>query len=191
MADKKQKNEEQDDIVYEKQTESVGEDKLVKKIESLKRELKECKEQKKSLQNSYQKLQLDVIKIRKDFEDDIKLSRQKSTAELVLKFIPIFDSLDMAVQDTSFKDAPDAIKSGIENVKNNFTKLLEELGVEFVGEENQDFDPNFHEAISHQATKDKSLDNKIAKVYQKGLVVEGKVIRPAKVSVYNLSADAK
>ena len=62
------------------------------------------------------------------------------------------------------------------------------LGIEEINSlEGTLFDPKLHNAISKVKTKDKNLDGKIAKTFQKGYKIDGengKIVRTSVVEVY-------
>ena len=62
--------------------------------------------------------------------------------------------------------------------------VFEEYGVKPIGEVGDVFDPSQHESIDVVATDKKEDNHKIANVIQKGYKLGDRVIRPARVNVY-------
>lgn len=103
-------------------------------------------------------------------------------ASVVKQLLPLADNFDriFANPDIEFED----FKKGVELTFKEFEKFFKELNVESFGEEGEQFDPNFHNAVMH--TEDESLgENVITNVFAKGYKVGDKVVRPAMVAVAN------
>ena len=59
---------------------------------------------------------------------------------------------------------------------------LERNGVEKIDAVGKDFDPNFHEAVL-QVESAELNDNKVVEKYENGYLLNGRLLRPVKVSV--------
>ena len=57
-------------------------------------------------------------------------------------------------------------------------------GIEKINEINVPFDPNLHQSIGSVSTDDQSKDHTIEKIIQVGYKIGERVIRPARVSVF-------
>ena len=64
------------------------------------------------------------------------------------------------------------------------TGIFRELGVEMYGDRGETFDPRIHNAVMHMKS-DRYADNTVVKVLQKGVKLNGKIIRFAMVQVAN------
>ncbi|MEI8175208.1 MAG: nucleotide exchange factor GrpE, partial [bacterium] len=53
-----------------------------------------------------------------------------------------------------------------------------------VGEVDENFDPNIHQPVEMVLTDKKEMDHKISNVIQKGYKLGKRVLRPARVNVY-------
>ena len=73
---------------------------------------------------------------------------------------------------------------GVEYIYSQFLAIFEEYGVKPVGEEGEVFDPNIHQSVETVETDKKELDHKVASVIQKGYKLGERVMRPARVNVY-------
>ncbi len=67
--------------------------------------------------------------------------------------------------------------------------VFEEYGVKPVGIDGEVFDPSQHESIDMVATDKKEDNHKIANVIQKGYKLGERVIRPARVNVFDYKED--
>lgn len=118
-------------------------------------------------------------------EQAIKFANEKLISDLTT----IADSLDRALEHagalkkrTDDKEATDFI-TGIELTNRELTALFARVGAELVGARGESFDPNRHEAVSQvPATKD-SPSGSVVEVVQKGCLLQGRLIKPARVVV--------
>ena len=97
------------------------------------------------------------------------------------KFLPVYDNLERALNQPT---ADEAYKKGVEMTMNGLVEIMQKLGVTAFGETGEVFDPSRHNAVMH--IEDDSLDeNVIVEVFQKGFLIEDKVVRFAMVKVAN------
>jgi len=99
--------------------------------------------------------------------------------DIVQKILPVLDDLELALAN---RPAEDAWAGGVELIARKFQSILESEGVKRIEAEGQPFDPNFHEAISHEPNADVPSEHVIA-VARNGYVIGERVIRPALVRV--------
>jgi molecular chaperone GrpE len=99
--------------------------------------------------------------------------------DIVKKILPVLDDLERALQNRS---AEDPWASGIELVARKFQNILESEGVKKIEALGVEFDPNFHEAISHEPA-DGVQSGYVIGVVQNGYMIGERVIRPALVRV--------
>ena len=102
-------------------------------------------------------------------------------AETLKKFLPVYDNLVRAL-DQSTED--EAYRRGVEMIMNQFNTTMEKLGVTEIESLGQKFDPAFHNAVMHVEDAEKG-ENEIVEVFQKGFIMGDKVIRFAMVKVAN------
>jgi molecular chaperone GrpE (heat shock protein) len=69
--------------------------------------------------------------------------------------------------------------------------VFEEYGVKAVGEVGENFDHNIHDSIEMVVADKKEDDHKIAEVIQKGYKLGDRVIRPARVNVFEYSENTQ
>jgi molecular chaperone GrpE len=116
-------------------------------------------------------------RVSKDKEDFVKYTRG-DTARLIL---PVLDNLDRAVHATKITDNIESLRAGVELVLKQLEDALRDLGVKEIATKGI-FNPEFHHAL-HQETRSDRPEGEIMEVYQKGYLVDDKVIRPALVKV--------
>lgn len=130
-----------------------------------------------------------LLRLTADFENfkkrtETERGRLVSVAQtdLILELLPVIDNFDRA-----FKDVPKEIAStdwyqGIAAIKKQFENILEQLGVSRIAAVGEPFDPEHHEAVSHEPSDEHDKDI-VAEEFEAGYQLGETVIRPAKVKV--------
>jgi molecular chaperone GrpE len=74
-------------------------------------------------------------------------------------------------------------------VVREFSRFLKSEGAEPLKTVGERFDPNLHEAIEQVETEKESENNVILEELQKGYLLNGRLLRPAKVKVAKLKSE--
>lgn len=159
-------------------SQSSGSNKKIKELETLIDELKD---------QSVRAL-AEAENTRKRAEKEIADARKYSVSSITKDLIEVLENLYRATEhiDLNKADMPDSEKNlleGIEMTKNSFIKVLENHGVIRIDPKpGEDFDHNFHQAISQEESKEFE-SGKITKVVQAGYKVGDRLTRPVMVVV--------
>lgn len=108
----------------------------------------------------------------------------KFALEAVFKeLLPAIDNLERALESFSTTQNLEALKQGVELTLKSLVASLEKFGLkQYVPSVGEAFQPSYHEALAteyHSELPDKT----ITRVYQKGYLLHGRVLRPALVCV--------
>lgn len=139
-------------------------------------ELAKAKEQADTYLDMARRLQADFDNYRKRTQRENEEYRKYACSSIVQDLLTVVDDLDRALASTT-EDS--VLVQGVKGVRGNLMKVLESNGLTEIPSEGA-FDPNMHEAL---CTVDADEDGKIAEVFQKGYMINGKVLRYAKVKV--------
>lgn len=117
--------------------------------------------------------------------------------ELIRAILPVYDNLDLALK--SIRDVEQKAENnlhgnklfvnllkGVEMTLTHFQQTLERVGVQKLESVGTPFDPSLHEAMG-QSSDENFEDNHVSSEFQKGFILHGRVIRPAKVIVNKVS----
>lgn len=134
-------------------------------------------------------LKQQLLRVHADF-DNFKRRTQEERAELfdtaraemALKLMPVIDNFDRAAEHVPENIKKDSWYAGIEGIRKQFNDLLAELGIERIKSVGEPFDPNRHEAISHEPSDEHDKDI-ISQEFEAGYALGDSVIRPSKVNV--------
>ena len=162
-----------------------GEEDLKKTLKKLRADLKACKTEKEEYLTGWQKERADFANYRKQ-EDDRRANFSESIRERILtRFLTVLDSFNMAFAN---KDAWSKVdenwRKGIEHIYSQLNNIFEEYDIKEIGKEGEDFDPNIHQSIDMTPTDKKEDNHKISEVIQKGYKLGDRVIRAARVNVF-------
>ena len=147
-----------------------------------------CEEQLDLLKKDILYMRADYDNARKrllrDQEQALKFANEKLIREL-MQVVDLFErGLEAA---TSLKSGEKGelgnFVNGIELTYRELINCLQRFGVEFIGAPDEPFNPEKHEAVSMQDTGIEDGTETVLHVLSKGCVLNGRVIRPAKVVV--------
>ena len=140
-------------------------------------------EQEKSndLFDRLQRLQAEFDNYRKRMDSRILEARKFASEDILLKFLDIYDNFLRAL-DIDFETDPASAKKGIEAIQQQFDKTLLLEGVSPIDSVGKIFDPYYQHAVNRVSDPDKP-DGIILEEYQRGYMLNEKVLRPAVVSV--------
>lgn len=108
-------------------------------------------------------------------ERDIANAHKYSLEKFVNELVPVVDNLERALEHSPEDE-------GINLTLKSLIDALQKFGVEQVNPLNQPFNPEFHQAVSTQALPDVKPGTVVA-VFQKGYLLNGRLVRPALVVV--------
>jgi molecular chaperone GrpE len=162
-----------------------GEEDLKKTLKKFRADLKACQKEKEEYLTGWQKERAEFANYRRQ-EDDRKTMFSESTRERILtRFLTVMDSFNMAFANKEAWEKVDPNwRKGVEYIYSQMNTVFEEYGVKAVGEVGEIFDPNIHESIEMIPTDKKENDHKISVVVQKGYKLADRVLRPARVNVF-------
>ena len=101
---------------------------------------------------------------------------QTASERLVLELLPVLDNLDRALE------AGGDVREGVRVTRDQLADVLGKEGLLPVASDGQAFDPNVHEAVMGQPSEEHE-EGTILQTFERGYLLRGKPIRPAKVVV--------
>jgi molecular chaperone GrpE len=121
----------------------------------------------------------DADNIRKRAQADIANAHKYAIENFSIELLAVKDSLEAALAVNSV--TVDNLKSGVELTLKQLNSVFEKFRVMEVAPVGQKFDPHRHQAIS--TVESDAEPNTVVQVFQKGYLLNDRVIRPAMVSV--------
>ncbi|MFN4082157.1 MAG: nucleotide exchange factor GrpE [Bacteroidia bacterium] len=104
--------------------------------------------------------------------------------EVLQALLPVLDDFDRSVKAADTATAIEAVKEGIVLVQHKLTNILSSKGLKAIEvKQGDDFNVDFHEAITSIPAPTEETKGKIVDVVEKGYLLNDKVIRFAKVVI--------
>lgn len=129
--------------------------------------------------------QADMENAKRRAQQDIENERKFGIKRLVEELVPVLDSQEQALQFKVDADGAAALKqmlTGVEMTYNMLLSTLKKYGIEQINPENEAFNPALHEAMS-MIEAEGVEKNRVVTVFQKGYLLNGRLLRPARVIV--------
>lgn len=150
-------------------------------ISKLEADLVEVKAENAALRDRLLRAAAELDNLRKRTEKEIGQIIQNANSQLILDLLPVVDDLERSLKTSDIADAA-SFRNGIELIYQKMGKILKKNGVEPMESVGQDFDVNKHDALL-QIKSSEAESGKIIEEHEKGYLLNGHVLRHAKVIV--------
>lgn len=132
--------------------------------------------------------QAEIENIRRRAELDVEKAHKFALEKFANELLPVIDSLERALE-VADKENPEltAMVEGIDLTLKSLLGAVRKFGVEVVGEINEPFNPEIHQAMSMMESEDVAA-NHVLMVMQRGYTLNGRLLRPAMVAVSKAKA---
>jgi molecular chaperone GrpE len=146
--------------------------------------IEELEQEVAQLNDKYIRLYSEFDNYRKrSFKERIELSKS-AAAELIIALLPVLDDFERALDAMeTAEDKENANIDGITLIYNKLKNTLSQQGLEQMKALGEEFNTDFHEALTKIPAPKPELTGKVLEVVQNGYLLNGKVIRYAKVVV--------
>ena len=122
---------------------------------------------------------------KRTIKEKIELGKTAST-EIILSILPVLDDFGRAVNSFEISaNSTDSLKHGIILIFSKFINILSQQGLQQIKTIGEEFNTDFHEAITNIPATNPEQKGKVIDEVEKGYMLNGKVIRYAKVVVAN------
>jgi molecular chaperone GrpE len=169
-----------------------GEEDLKKTLKKLRADLKQAKIEKEEYLTGWQKERAEFANYRKQDDERRAIFSESLRERILTRFLTVSDSFNMAFANKeAWAKVDENWRKGVEYIYTQLNNIFEEYGVKAIGEEGDIFDPNIYQSIDVVETDKKEMEHKVATVIQKGYKLGERVIRPARVNVYEYKESGK
>lgn len=121
--------------------------------------------------------------VRRRAQEDISKAAKFAIEKFASELLIVKDSLEQTL--TVEGATTESLREGCDLTLKNLAKAFEKSGLSEVNPVGEKFDPHKHQAIS--AVPSEQPANTVVQVFQKGYLLEGRVLRPALVAVAQAS----
>jgi len=129
-----------------------------------------------------QRLQAEYANYRKRVDRDRVSTTEFAFTAVLMEFLPVLDDLDRAAEHGE-------LTGGFKAVADRINAIVEKIGLSKFSDAPVPFNPEIHEALMHETSKDVS-EPTASKILQPGYKFKDRVIRPARVAVTDPEATA-
>ena len=126
--------------------------------------------------------------VRKRSQRELENAHKYAIDKFINALIPVIDSLELGQQAAETATDIEKLKEGMDLTTTMFYQLLEKFEIESLNPQGDNFDPEFHQAMSIQESADVP-PNSVMAVMQKGYTLGGRLLRPAMVMVSKAPAE--
>ncbi|MBS4173591.1 nucleotide exchange factor GrpE [Bacillus sp. FJAT-49736] len=195
MADEKKLADEmeQTENVQNDQTEAIFDEESVtetssednkdnEEVKQLQDKIHELEAKLDESENRYIRLRADFDNFRRRVQIDRESGEKFRAQELITNLLPAIDNFERALQITPENEQTTQLMQGMEMVYRSILDALKKEGAEPVEAVGKEFDPQYHQAIM-QVEDENYGSNIVVEEFQKGYVLNERVIRPSMVKV--------
>jgi len=154
----------------------------VESSSTIQQELTQCRTQLQMFKEDYLRSRADFENYKKRVERDSTQVYRLALSSIFKDLLAIIDDLERGLTYATTVTSAESrsIVEGLQLTAEQFKKVLAKYGVTPI-QESSVFDPSLHEAVM-EVQSDKPAGS-IVQILQKGYMIQGQVLRPAKVSI--------
>ena len=161
-------------------TDEWGESAPVNEVEALLGEVDQLRATVVALKDETLRERAELDNQRKRLARDVDMARKFANERLLSELLPVLDSLDAGLTTTG--DDASALRTGLDLTMKQLLKVAGDNGLAVVDPIGEVFNPDLHQAIS-QADAAGAAPGTVLQVFQKGYVLNDRLLRPALVVV--------
>ena len=132
--------------------------------------------------DGWQRERADFANYRKRMSRDLDAQKVNNKIDIIKKYLSVKDDLERALKNMPALLIDEPWISGIQLINQKLSNLLDGEGIQPIPAEGLAFDPEMHEAISHEDNPEVE-SGFIIEVVQQGYTIGERVVRPSQVRV--------
>jgi len=160
------------------------------KRKPLKEQLLECTKEVEDYKDKYLRALAELDNYKKRARKEKEEIIERANERLMLELIPVLDNFDRGIEAAKNSEDFENFYKGVELIYKGFKEIVEREGLQSFSAIGDEFDPSKHEAVSLVESDEHAPDTVLDEIY-KGYLLNGKLIRPAKVVVSKGGTHAK
>jgi len=174
---------EQIDGEVEDSTEPESIDNQELSIENLQKQLVKSEQKASDNLDKALRVQADMENLKRRTQKDLDSAHKYGLEKFAKELLSVIDSLELGIQ-AATSDVPEVLKlkEGSELTIAQFEAVFAKFNIEAINPVGETFNPEFHQAMTMVPSPD-AEPNTVINVFQKGYVLNGRLIRPAMVVV--------
>ncbi len=162
---------------------SLPSDTLLEQIKRLQDELETVQAKLEEKDDLYVRTLAELDNTRKRAARDLEQAHKFALDRFATELLGVRDSLELGLNATKAPgEGADALRQGMEITLKQFTQVMERFGITELLPNGEPFNPEYHEAIAMRPSAEQA-PNTVLEVVQKGFMLNGRVLRAARVVV--------
>ena len=153
-----------------------------KKENPLQAQIKELNDKLSKEHDDYIRLMAEFDTFRRRSAEDKLSIVATAAADTIKGLLPVLDDCETAMKMLA-GSSDEAAKEGTALIYNKLMEYLKTRGLTAIDAKGQPFDTDLHEALTQVPAPSEELKGKVIDVYQTGYMLNGKILRYAKVIV--------
>lgn len=151
--------------------------------EALVRELQETQARAEQNWEQVLRIRAEMENLQRRCEKDVENAHKYALEKFLIEFLPVHDSLELGLSAAQDDGADVAkLREGQELTLNLVRSLYEKFNIKEINPVQEKFNPELHQAMSTQESTEVE-PNTVVMVYQKGYMLNDRLLRPALVVV--------
>ena len=146
-------------------------------------EIEKIKKERDEYLDGWKRAKADFLNYKKGEEERVWAMAEFARRELLAKLLPILDSLARAEKEIPEGQKENQVYKGFLQIVSQWREFLKSERIEEIETVGKPFNPELHEAVGEVDSPDRGKSGVVAEEVEKGYVMNGVLIRPAKVKV--------
>jgi molecular chaperone GrpE len=138
------------------------------------------------LSDRHLRLAAEFENYRKRTREELRSSGARAQASLVAMLLDAFDDFHRVTELDEASATLETVLEGVRMVERKLERALADAGVEWLDPAGEAFDPERMEAVMRVPATDEDEDDTVEQVFQRGVLLKGHLVRPARVTVRKL-----
>jgi molecular chaperone GrpE len=152
-------------------------------VEELKARAEEAEVRAREISAAYRHMEEERDAFRERLSRDLERRLDIARAEMIRKILGVLDDLDRALAAAREGGDQSPLTQGVTLIRDHLLGVMTSEGVEAIETTGTSFDPSLAEAVATEQTDDQKCDNIVVEEFQKGYILRGTLLRPARVRV--------
>ncbi|MCH8215485.1 MAG: nucleotide exchange factor GrpE [Planctomycetes bacterium] len=159
-----------------------------KELQTLQERVAALEEEKVELFEKLQRVSADYANFQKRVPKQLADSIGYEKEKIIKTLLPALDNFERTLESAPAAENVDVLVKGIQIIYDQMLDVLKSYDVQEIKALGEQFDPMLHEAMLRKSDANEE-DNVILEEYQKGYLLNGRVLRPSKVIVNKIETD--
>lgn len=152
------------------------------RVEELERENEQLQQRLQEQKDKYVRLMAEFENFQRRKDEERKRLVRSANEKLIEEFIVVKENFDRALESSKNATDVDSVRDGMQMIYSSFMDIFSRHGVEEFAQIGEEFDPMYHDALMKQPHEEIE-EGKICNIYEKGYMLNDRVLKHAKVIV--------